>query len=151
MAAEKKFFRVRLSCKCAAEAKLVNGTRLTKQWLMRTGSSEEFSGFPDVEVQAMAKRGNGFVPAEEGPGGAGEGQDGDSGESGQAAQPGAAVTGNSGNSAGESEAPPASFAGMTVEQLKNYLAAKGVAQSELRNAAKADLIERAEFLWSQNN
>jgi hypothetical protein len=39
---------------------------------------------------------------------------------------------------------------MTVEQLKNYLIAKGVPPSEFRNAAKPELIERAEFIWSQN-
>jgi hypothetical protein len=36
-----------------------------------------------------------------------------------------------------------------VEQLKSFLADNGVAQSELRNLSKAELIERAEFIWSQ--
>ena len=49
---------------------------------------------------------------------------------------------------GSAEVPD--FTDMTVEQLKNYLIAKGVAQSELRNATKPELIERAEFIWSQS-
>ena len=49
----------------------------------------------------------------------------------------------------ESESPP-NFSSMTVEQLKTFLIANGAAQNELRNVAKSDLIERAEFIWSQN-
>jgi hypothetical protein len=145
---EKKFFRVRLSGKCPVETKLINSVKLTRQWQMKTGDIKEFAVFPDVEVQAMAKRGNGFVPAEEGPGGAAEGSGDVSGDGGLPAQPGAVQAADLGKPADES-AVPASFAEMTVEQLKNYLTAKGIAQSELRNTAKSDLIERAEFLWAQ--
>jgi hypothetical protein len=127
----KKFFRVRLSAKCAAEKKMINGIMLTRQWQVRTGDIGAFAKFPDVETQAVAKQGNGFVPVE---------------SAGDSAQlPAQNAEGN--RTARSPE--PAEFTSMNVEQLKNYLTANGVPQSELRNATKPELIERAEFIWSQ--
>jgi hypothetical protein len=149
MRTEKKFFRVRLADTCAAETKMVNGMTLTKRWQVKVGEIGDFSKFPDVEAQAVMKRGNGFVPAEEASGGADEEVDGPQEGNGNPARPGGNQTANTGNSAGGSTVAP-DFVSMTVEQLKNFLIAKGAAQSELRNTTKPELIERAEFVWSRN-
>jgi hypothetical protein len=130
--AEKKFFRVKLTDKCSVKTKIVNGITLTRQWQVKTGEIGDFTGFPGVEAQAVVKQGNGFIPA------------GDILDTADAVkeQTAAAQETSPGNFS--------NFSAMTVEQLKNYLIAKGVSQSELRNAAKTDLIERAEFIQSQN-
>jgi hypothetical protein len=146
---EKKFFRVRLADKSPLPKKMVNGIILTKQWQIKTGDAREFSRFPDVETQGMVKQGNGFVPAEEASGGATGGPDGGSGQSSGPASTPAQDAEGAQASVKKTENPP-DFESMTVEQLKNYLIAKGVSQSELRNATKPELIERADFLWSQN-
>jgi hypothetical protein len=125
--AEKKFFRVRLSVKCPAEKKMINGTVLTRQWQVKAGDMGAFSKFPDVEAQTVVKRGNEFIPED------------------SVQFP---VQNAEGNQTANSP-EPAEFAAMTVEQLKNCLTANGVPQSELRNAAKPELIERAEFIRSQ--
>jgi len=136
---QKKFFRVRLSDKCSVARKAVNGVVLTKQWQVKVGDVEDFSVFPDVEAQRVVKQGNSFVPAEEASGGAKEATPAPSDN-----------TTNTGNTTESAGAGYPNFADMTVEQLKNILVSKGVASSELRNATKPELIERAEFIWSQN-
>lgn len=153
--AEKKFFRVRLSDKCPVAKKIVNGVTLTKKWQTKTGNLAEFAVFPNVEVQTMVKQGNGFVPEGEATSGATQGSGGGSGQpSGSAPMPAqdaeGAQTEESSSSDEDTERTPPDFNGMTVEQLKTYLIAKGVSQSELRNATKPELLERAEFIWSQN-
>jgi hypothetical protein len=144
-ATEKKFYRIRLAGNCQTNSKIVNGLALTKQWQVKVGDIGDFAKFPDVEAQVVVKQGNGFVPAGEAPGGA---TNADSGVSGYSS--GFASTPAKDAEEARTGTTPPDFNGMTVEQLKNFLTAKGVAQSELRNAAKADLIERAEFIWSQN-
>jgi hypothetical protein len=144
---EKKFFRVRLNNKCSANAKMVNGVTLTKQWLMKTGDAGEFARFPEVETQAMTKRGNAFVPAEETP----EEDDGGETESSESVAERNADSNTTDTSAEEeasSEAPD--FSGMTVERLKNFLIANGASQSELRSLAKQELIELAQSVWARN-
>jgi hypothetical protein len=145
---EKKFFRIKLTDKCSAKTKIVNGVTLTKQWQVKAGEIGNFAKFPDVEAQVVVKQGNGFVPVEPA-GGAVDGPGGGSGTSSGSA-PAPAKDAEGAQTGTGQEDPPANFNDMTVEQLKNYLIAKGVPQSELRNAAKPDLIERAEFIWSQN-
>jgi hypothetical protein len=128
---EKKFFRVRLADSCSAASKMINGITLTKQWQVKVGEIGEFAKFPDVEAQVVVKQGNAFVPAVE-------------------AFSGAANASNGASEGASGSAPDMpDFAGMTVEQLKSFLIAKGTAQNELRNAAKSELLERAEFIWSQ--
>ena len=150
--ADKKFFRVRLSDKSPVEKKIVNGLTLTKKWQVKVGDIGDFGKFPNVEAQVVVKQGNEFVPANEADSGAAQGSDGGSGQpSGPApipAQDAAGAQTDEEPSSDLEETPP-DFNGMTVEQLKTYLVAKGVAQSELRNATKSELIERAEFIWSQ--
>jgi hypothetical protein len=133
---EKKFFRVRIAEKSPLETKMVNGLVVTKQWQIKVGEIGDFAKFADVEAQVMVKQGNGFVPVGEPSCGATAGSGGDSGPS-------------SGNNADGSKNPP-DFGGMTVDQLKNFLIAHGVAQNDLRNATKPELIERAEYIWSQS-
>jgi hypothetical protein len=145
---EKKFYRIRLANSCQTNSKMINGLTLNKQWQVKVGEIGDFAKFPDVEAQAVVKRGNAFVPAEEASGGADEDVDGHREGNGNPAQPGGGQAANTGNSAGGSTVAP-DFASMTVEQLKNFLIAKGAAQSELRNTAKPELVERAEFIWSQ--
>jgi hypothetical protein len=149
MAAEKKFFRVRLSSKCPAGTKIVNGVTLTKQWQVKVGTIGDFSKFPDVEAQVMVKQGNNFIPAEDASGGSEEEADGSQNDNADAKPPGGGQTANAGSIVDGSANIP-DFADMTVEQLKNFLIAKGVTQSELRNATKPELVERAEFIWSQS-
>jgi hypothetical protein len=145
MNTEKKFFRVRLAEKCTVNTKMVNGITLTKQWQVKTGEIANFLKFPDVEAQRVVKQGSDFVPAEESTGKIEKGLNG----SVTTAQPGASQAANRDVSAkGLADVPD--FAGMTVEQLKNFLIANGVAQNELRSVTKPELIERAEFIWSQN-
>ena len=148
---EKKFYQVRLSEKCNVKSKMVNGVLLTKNWQMKVGEIGDFAKFPDVEAQAMVKKGNRFEPAEEAAGGAAKGSEGASGlPSGSASTPAQdAEEAQAMETNVDSDLPP-DFSNMTVEQLKNYLIAKGIAQSELRNTIKSDLIEQAEFIWSQN-
>lgn len=149
MATEKKFYRVRLAEHCAAPQKMVNGVTLTKQWQMKVGEIGAFAKFPDVEAQVMVKQGNGFVPAQEASGEAGEGADGSQEGTASTTPTAGAQAAPAGNPAQGSEEAP-DFNNWTVEQLKTWLIAKGVAQNELRNATKPGLIERAEFIWSQN-
>jgi hypothetical protein len=150
MATEKKFFRVRLMDKCPAKTKMVNGVTLTKQWQVKVGIIGDFSKFHDVEAQVVVKQGNSFVPVEDASGRAEEEADGSQGNNDTTKPPGGGQTANTGNLTVGPDGFP-DFATMTVEQLKNFLIAKGVAQNELRNATKPELIERAEFIWSQNN
>jgi hypothetical protein len=148
---DKKFFRVKLNAKCSVNTKMVNSVTLTKQWQMKVGKIGDFSKFPDVDTQVMVKQGNIFVAAEEAPCEAKEGSGGSSDDA-NASMP--TVGGQTANTAILPPREPTdipNFAGMTVEQLKNFLTANGVAPSELRNTTKPDLIERAEFVWSQNN
>jgi hypothetical protein len=150
MATEKKFFQVRIASKCTVPAKMVNGLMLTKKWQVKVGSIGDFAKFPDVEAQVVVKQGNKFVPVEEAPSEASEGEDTHQPNSGAGDQTEGNVEANTGDSGeGPGEAP--NFADMTVEQLKNFLIAKGVASSELRNATKPELMERAQFIWSQNS
>jgi hypothetical protein len=150
MAAEKKFFRVRLTDKCPAKTKMVNGVMLTRQWQVKVGTIGDFAKFHEVEAQVVVKQGNNFVPVEDASGEAGEEAEGSQGNNGATEPPGGGQTGNTGNPAdGPSGVPD--FAAMTVEQLKNFLTATGIALNDLRNATKPELIERAEFLWSQSN
>jgi hypothetical protein len=150
MATEKKFFRVRLTDKCPAGTKMVNGVTLTKQWQVKVGAIGDFSKFHDVEAQVVVKQGNSFVPVEDASGGAEDEADGSQGDNDTTEPPGGGQTANTGNPAGGPPGVP-DFAAMTVEQLKNFLIAKGITQNELRNATKPELIERAEFIWSQSN
>jgi hypothetical protein len=149
MKTEKKFFRVRLAGKCPANIKMVNGVTLTKQWQVKAWAIVDFTKFPDVEAQVMVKQGNGFVPAEEAPGGADDEADDSSDDTQAPLQPVGNLGANTGVPAEEATNAP-DFASMTVEQLKGFLTANGVASSDLRNATKSELIERAEFIWSQN-
>jgi hypothetical protein len=147
---DKRFFRVRLAEKSPLKSKIVNGLTVTKQWQVKVGDIGDFAVFPDVEAQVVVKQGNGFVPADEAAGGATKGSDGGSGQSsGSASTP--AKDAEEAQTAGgkDAENSPPDFSSMTVEQLKNFLIAHGVAQNDLRNATKPDLIERAEFIWSQ--
>ena len=143
---EKKFYRVRLADMCPVKSKIVNGLTLTKQWQIKVGEAGEFAKFPDVEAQAVVKKGNGFAPEEEA--GAGASKEVSGPPPGPSAP--AQKAEETQAAAGIDSEKISDFNSMTVEQLKNYLIAKGVAQNELRNAAKPDLIERAEFIWSQN-
>jgi hypothetical protein len=132
-------------------ARLVNGVTLTKKWQVKSGNIGDFAKFPDVEAQVVVKRGNGFVPAEEASGGAGAGVGGSPANDGNTArQDGGQGAGSGGLAKEPPDGPAPDFAGMTVEQLKNFLIAKGVAASDLRNTAKPELIERASAVWSQN-
>jgi hypothetical protein len=149
MNTEKKFFQVRLAGKSPVDTKMVNGVTLTKQWQVKVGVIGDFSKFPNVEAQVVVRRGNGFVPAEEASGGAGKGSGDSLDGTGDSAQPGGSLEAGFGTDKTSADVPD--FTNMTVEQLKNFLIANGVAQNELRNAAKPDLVERAEFIWSQNN
>jgi hypothetical protein len=150
MNTEKKFFRVKLAGKCSVDTKMINGIKLTKQWQVKVGKIGDFSKFPDVEAQVVVKQGNGFVPAEEASGGAENGSKAPVDDPDTPAQPVGNLAANTGIPAeGSVDAPD--FTNMTVEQLKSFLIAKGVAHSELRNTTKSELIERAEFIWSQNN
>jgi len=142
---EKKFFRVRLSDTCPVTKKMVNGVTLTKQWQIKTGEVGDFAKFPDVETEAMIKQGNTFIPANP--------TDEDTNASNPEGSKHPDPTSNKNtkgdqNPTGQDSSPP-SFSSMTVEQLKSFLISKSVPQSELRNATKQELIERAEFVWSQ--
>lgn len=157
---EKKFFRAKLTDTCVVNTKMINGVALTKQWQVKVGEIGDFAKFPDVVV---VKQGKGFVPAEETPDETEEeASDGSKKTEGPevsdtsgdgtdvTAQPGDDLSADTGVSVeGSGDAPE--FANMTVEQLKNFLIAKGVTQSELRNVIKPELIERAEFIWAQSN
>ena len=155
---EKKFFRVRLSDKCPAIKKMVNGVMLTKRWQMKTGEVGDFDKFPDVEVEVMVKQGNGFVSAGNIDTGAADRSGGISGQfSGSVPTPAKDAEGTKSVTGQDSSPNPEStnenspnFNSMTVEQLKTYLIAKGISSSELRSVTKPELIERAEFIWSQN-
>jgi hypothetical protein len=148
--ADKKFFRIRLAEKSSLKSKIVNGLTVTKEWQVKVGDVGEFAIFPDVETQVVVKQGNGFVPANEAAGEATKGSDGGSGQpSGSASTPAKDAEGAKTEGAKETENLPPDFQSMTVEQLKNFLIAHGVAQNDLRNATKPDLIERADFVWSQ--
>jgi len=145
----KKFFRIRLAKKSPLKSKIVNGLTVTKQWQIKVGEIGDFSRFSDVEAQVVVKQGNGFVPVDKGNTGATAGSGGGSGQSsGYASIPVQDAEEAQTTEDQEDENPP-DFANMTIEQLKTFLIANGVAQSELRNAIKPELIERAEFIWSQ--
>jgi len=148
--ADKKFFRIRLAEKSSLKSKIVNGLTVTKEWQVKVGEIGDFAIFPDVETQVVVKQGNGFVPADEAAGGATKDSDGGSGQSsGSASTPAKDAEEAQTAGAKETENSPPDFHSMTVEQLKNFLIAHGVAQNDLRNATKPDLIERADFVWSQ--
>jgi len=137
MFAEKKFFRVRLSAASQFEAKMVNGLTLTKRWQVKTGDIENFAKFPDVEAQAVEKRGNDFAPVENA-----DGETKTGGENNP--DPAAAAL----TDAGEDDAMR-KFNEMTEEQLKAFLAAKSVPQNELKSKTKKELVARAESLRPQ--
>jgi hypothetical protein len=140
---------VRLAEKSSAQSKMVNGLLLTKKWQIKVGEVGDFAKFPDVEAQVVVKQGNDFVPVDEGTEGATAASDGVSGHSSGSASTPAQDAEEAQTTTKDESDPPVEFTNMTVEQLKNYLIAKGVAQTELRNATKPELIERAEFIWSQ--
>ena len=148
MGTEKKFYRARLKGTCAVNTKMVNGVTLTKEWQVKVGCIGDFAKFSDVEAQVVVKQGNGFVPVEEGSGGAEDEADGSPASTDATAQPGGGQAVPSSDPAGSAEIPD--FNNWTVEQLKTWLITKGVVQNELRNATKPELIERADFIWSQN-
>ena len=151
MAIEKKFYQVRLAESCKVPTKMVNGISLTKKWQVKVGEIGDLAQVPDVEAQVVVKQGSGFVPVKgihvEAP----EGTDGGSGSpSGPASTPAKDAEEAKMSADTESELSDyPEFGSMTVEQLKAYLIAKGVAQNELKNIPKPELIERAEFIWSQ--
>ena len=146
--ADKKFFRIRLVKKSPLKSKIVNGLAVTKQWQVKVGEIGDFSKFSDVEAQVVVKQGNGFVPVDGGNTEAAAGSDGGSGQpSGHASTP--AQDAEEAHTKDQEDENHPDFANMVVEQLKNFLVANGIAQSELRNATKPELIERAEFIWSQ--
>ena len=162
MIKEKRFFRVRLSDKCPSKKKMINGVPVTKKWQIKTGEIGDFVKFADVEAEVVVKQGNGFAFVEKADGGAAKGPDGDSTgcSSGSVPTPakdaeGAQKTAKAATDSAPGfddafvSGPPPNFNEMTVENLKNVLITAGVSQTELRNATKPDLIERAEFLWSQ--
>jgi len=116
---EKSYYRIRLTEKSKISSKMVNGVTVTKQWQLKTGDASSFPKLSDVEIQAVQKVGESFVPVDPVP---------SSTETSAKVPP---LT------------EPPSFESMTVDQLKAVLAGKGVAQSELRAASKADLINLA--------
>ena len=144
-----KFFRMRLNNKCSVQKKFVNGVTLTKKWQIKSGDAGDFVKFKDVEVQEVVKQGKEFVPA------------GSASNEGTPKKP----EGGSGHPSGHASTPAQDaeeakdkesnltpdFNQMTVEQLKSWLVGNGVANNELRNATKPDLIERAEFILSQKH
>jgi hypothetical protein len=113
------------------------------------GEIGDFAKFPEVDAQVVVKQGNGFVPAPEVNSKATKGSDGGSGRSsGSASTPAKDAEGVQTTKKDKEDSPP-DFSNMTVEQLKSFLIAHGVVQNDLRNATKPELIERAEFIWSQ--
>jgi hypothetical protein len=146
MGVEKTFYRVRIKGNSPANTKIINGVLLTKQWQVKTGDIGDLAKFSDVEAQVVVKQGNAFVPAEEGSGEADDGEDEHIGGNGHTAQPDGNVGAGTGSSAADHD-----FTVMTVEQLKNFLISEGVAATDLRNVAKAELIAQAEAIWLQNN
>ena len=140
----KKFFRVKLSDKCPVPTKIVNGITLTKKWQVKVGEVGDLGKFPNVEAQVVEKKGNDFVSVGETVKGATKGTGEGSGQSSDSAPTSAQDA-----EGAQVNEPIPDFNNMTVDQLKNLLIAKGVAQNELRNATKAELIERADFIWSQ--
>ena len=147
--ADKKFFRIRLVEKSPLKSKIVNGLAVTKQWQVKVGEIGDFAKFSDVEAQVVVKQGNGFVPVDKGGTGATAGSDGGSGQPSGLASTSAQDAEEAQTTEDQEDENPSDFANMTVEQLKSFLIANGVAQIELRNATKPELIERAEFIWSQ--
>jgi len=127
MGAEKKIYQVRLSDNCKVDSKMVNGVVLTKKWQVKAGDPDDFDKFPDVNVQEVVQQGNTFVAVGKA----------------QAASKPVAKDADANSNNGKPD-----FDAMTVEQLRNYLIATGVAASELKTLVKPDLVERAEYLWS---
>ena len=129
MAIPKKFFRVRLKDNCSVKTKVVNGITLTKNWQVKVGDIGDLAKFSDVETQVLIKHGNTFITPGEAPN-----------------------SGKPSNPAPSQESAPITsinFHEMTVEQLKTYLVSRGVSQNDLKNVSKPELIERAEFIYSQ--
>ena len=147
--ADKKFFQIRLREKSTLKTKIVNGVSLTKQWQVKVGEIGDFAKFSDVEAQVVIKQGNSFVPVGEANKGATEGSGGGSGQTpGNASAPVGNTETTQKTENQEVKTPP-DFPSMTVEQLKSFLIANGAAQTEIRTETKSELIERAEFIWSQ--
>lgn len=133
--AEKSFFRIKVRETCPYPAVMVkNLGRVTKTWRIMKGLASDYSGYPNLDVQPMVKEGGDFVPVPDADSGAGEELSG----AGDCPSNGVAPESQS------DETAAGNFPGMTVEQLKAYLSAKGVSSGELRGMAKADLVARAE-------
>jgi hypothetical protein len=124
--------------------------KVTKTWQLKKGQASDYAVYPNLDVQAMVKEGNTFVPAQNTNSEADSEASGTGGSSGSSPAP---------ESEGDETAIPQSceetfentmpdFSEMTVEQLKAYLTAAGVSASDLRGAIKADLIAQAEAVWN---
>jgi hypothetical protein len=120
--------------------------RVTKTWTLKKGGSSDYTEYPNLDVQAMVKEGGIFVPVSDANSAAESGSSGTGGSSSNSPAPEL--------QADETVADPGrpdderlqaqNYADMSVEQLKAYLSAKGVASSELRGRVKADLVACAE-------
>lgn len=151
--AEKSFFRIRVKESCPYPAVMVKDLgKVTKTWQLKKGNAADYAEYPNLEVQAMVKEGNTFVPDPDSDSAAEDKLSGTGGSSSNSPAPEPQVdetvtkqTQPEIEPEDESgEYSPPSFAGMSVEQLKAYLSAKGISGGELRGMVKADLIARAE-------
>jgi hypothetical protein len=134
---EKSFFRIRVKDACPYTAIIVkNLGKVTKTWELKKGKASDYAVYPNLDVQAMIKEGNTFVPAPDATSAAGDELNGTGGSSSNSPAP----------EPQSDETVTDNFFDMTVEQLKAYLSAKGVPSGELRSMVKADLIARAEAI-----
>jgi hypothetical protein len=150
---EKSFFRIRVKEDYPHSTVIVKDLgRVTKTWQIKKGKALDYAAYSGLEVQTMIKEGNAFIPD---PNSVSEIADESSGTGGSlsnspAPEPCAdeTVTESEISEDGETQAEPSSydFTGMSVEQLKSYLSAKGVSSGELRGKTKAELIALAEDL-----
>jgi hypothetical protein len=150
---EKSFSRIRVKEACPYPAVMVKGLgKVTKTWQLKKGSASDYAAYPNLDVQAMVKEGNAFVPAPN-EDSTSEGESGGAGGSSDGSP--APESGKDEAAAPQNEELPEDttpdFAGMTVEQLKAYLTASGVSASDLRGAVKADLITQAEAVWNSKH
>jgi hypothetical protein len=142
---EKSFFRIRVKETCPYSAVMVKGLgKVTKTWQLKKGKASDYTEYHNLDVQAMVKEGNTFVPAQDG--GESSGTGGSFGSS-PAPEPEKDETAIPQNEELPENTMP-NFAEMTVEQLKAYLMASGFSASNLRGAVKADLITQAEAAWN---
>jgi hypothetical protein len=151
--AEKSFFRVKVKEACPYPAIMVKGLgKVTKAWQLKKGQAADYAGYPNLDVQAMIKEGNTFVPAPD----AASAADGESSGTGGSSGSGPAPEFENDETAAPQneisfETAMPDFTGMTVEQLKAYLSASGVPAGSLKGAVKADLIAQAEAVWNTRN